>query len=167
MFICMEKSTLSLPSLLRYCNDITNLLFWVLRACQAMTSKNDTTGLEKTLIFIFMQKIIFIPNLFLELLQTYYKLVILGTLSMRDHAYQKQSLGFFTDINYTLKNPKIWLTKNILGNNSRTRILPDMGFAIESQESKELSFALFFRKNKLFKKIQNTLFLGPFSSKFE
>ena len=113
------------------------------------------------------KKIIFIPNLFLELLQTYYKLVILGTLSMRHHAYQKQSLGFFTDINYTLKNPKIWLTKNILGNNSRTRILPDMGFAIESQESKELSFALFFRKNKLFKKIQNTLFLGPFSSKFE
>ena len=36
----------------------------------------------------------------------------------------------------------------ILGNNSRTRILPDMGFAIKSQELKELSFCINFRKNK-------------------
>ena len=36
----------------------------------------------------------------------------------------------------------------ILGNNSRTRILPDMGFAIKSQELKELSFYIVFRKNR-------------------
>ena len=46
-----------------------------------MTSKIDTTSLYKILIFIFMWKIIFISHLFLEILQRYYKLVILGTLS--------------------------------------------------------------------------------------
>ena len=35
---------------------------------------------------------------------------------------------------------------HILGNNSRTRILPDMGFAMESQELK--GFYVVFRKNK-------------------
>ena len=34
---------------------------------------------------------------------------------------------------YTLKNATIWLVKNILGNNSRKRFLPDMVFVMESQ----------------------------------
>ena len=73
-----KKSTSSLPSFLRYCKDITSLLFWVFWAFLAMTSRSDTTNLQNTLMLIFMQKIIFIPRLFLEILQRYCKLVILG-----------------------------------------------------------------------------------------
>ena len=42
------------------------------------------------MLLIFMQKIIFIPALFLEILQRYYKLIILGTLGMFGHTHQKQ-----------------------------------------------------------------------------
>ena len=64
---------------------------------------------------------------------------------------------------YTLKNPAVWLTKNILGNSSRTRILPDMGFAIESQESKKLSFCIVSRKKnaKSFKRNAKYHIFGP------
>ena len=41
-------------------------------------------------MLIFMQKIMFIPPLFLEILQKYYKLVILDTLVMPGHTHQKQ-----------------------------------------------------------------------------
>ena len=41
-------------------------------------------------MFIFTQKIIFIPPLFLEMLQRYDKFVILGTLGKHGHAHQKQ-----------------------------------------------------------------------------
>ena len=61
-----EKSTLFLSSFLRYCKDISNLLFSVLQTCCAITSKKDTTNLQKTFMFIFMQKIIFILYLFLK-----------------------------------------------------------------------------------------------------
>ena len=39
-----------------------------------------------------------------------------------------------------------------------------MGFAMESQESKELSIGIVFRgkNDKIFKKMQNRLFMGPF-----
>ena len=40
------------------------------------------------------------------------------------------------------------MPKNILGNDSRTRILPDMEFAMESTESKELLFCIDFREEK-------------------
>ena len=73
------------------------------------------------------------------------------------------SLSFLQILHF--KNPAIWLAKSILGNNSRARILPDMEFVMESQESKEISFCIVFRKNKrqnFFKKIHNTLFLGLF-----
>ena len=53
-----------------------------------MTSKN-TTSLLKTLMFIFMQKI-FIPHLFLEILQRYCKLVIMGILGMPGLPHQNQ-----------------------------------------------------------------------------
>ena len=42
------------------------------------------------MLLIFMQKIILIPALFLEILQRYYKLIILGTLGKLDHTHQKQ-----------------------------------------------------------------------------
>ena len=40
--------------------------------------------------FIFMQKVIFIPSLFLEILQRYCKLVVLGTLRTSVYVHQKQ-----------------------------------------------------------------------------
>ena len=93
MFICFPTSYLT--SFLRYCKDIINLQFWVLWTCPAVTSKNDTISFWKTLIFIFMQKIIFISYLFLEILQRYnllfwILLVNLGTLGTPGHAHHKQ-----------------------------------------------------------------------------
>ena len=41
------------------------------------------------MLFIFMQKIMFIPTLFLEILQRDYKLIILGILGKPGHAHQK------------------------------------------------------------------------------
>ena len=46
----------------KYCKD---LLFWVLWACLIMATKNDGICFKETLILIFMQKIKFMPYLFL------------------------------------------------------------------------------------------------------
>ena len=55
MFICLQKLNF-ISSFLRYCKDITNLLFGVLYTSLATTGKNNFTNLQKTLMFIFMQK---------------------------------------------------------------------------------------------------------------
>ena len=102
---------------LTYCKDTTNLLHWVLAACLARTSKSDTSCLYKTLTFIMMQKIIFIPNLFLN----YYKELQPCYFGYLGHAWSR---------------------------------LP--------KELKELSLVLGKTNDKIFQKIQNTLFLGPF-----
>ena len=75
-----KKSSSYLPSYLRYCKDIANLLFWVLWACQAMTSKNNIPACRKLWCSSSGKKIIFTFDLFLEILQIYHKLAILGTL---------------------------------------------------------------------------------------
>ena len=54
-----------------------------------MTSTNDNASLQKTLIFIFMLKIVFIPHLFFEIIQRYCKLIF-GTLDMPSHVYHKR-----------------------------------------------------------------------------
>ena len=58
------------------------------------------------------------------------------------------------------------MDKNILGDNSRTRILQDMGFVMESKELKELSFCITLRKK--YDKIFNPPppIFGPFLPKF-
>ena len=57
----------------------------------------------------------------------------------------------------------------ILIDNFRTRISQDIGFAMESQEFKGISFCIVFRKNKRQhlkkKEAKNTVF-GPFLPKF-
>ena len=79
-------------------------------------------------MLLFRQKIIFIPALFLQILQRYYKPVILSTLGMHGHARQKHQLeenimivsadvyletknqldpSISTKRYYTLKNPTI------------------------------------------------------------
>ena len=137
-FICMQKNH-SFPSFLRYCKDITNLLFWVCWTFLAMTSKNITTSLQKSLMLL-----IVIPALFLEILQTYCKLIILGTFGNLGHAKQKQydqtveNSYVYMQINFIpqwllqmlhfVGSHNLWLAKNILRNNSWIKILPDMDF---------------------------------------
>ena len=99
------------------------------------------------MLLIFKQKIIFIPALFLEILQRYYKLIILGTLGKLGHVHQKQwhqtvenfyvypqnkkitwSFNVFLQILHFTGSYNLRLTKDILGNNSRIKILPYMDF---------------------------------------
>ena len=89
------------------------------------------------------KKIEFHPHFFFEILQKYCKLFYFGyfgqawpnlLLGNSDVSLQTKNQlhpNFFNSY-YTLKNPAIWLAKNILGKNSRTTILPDTGFAMES-----------------------------------
>ena len=96
---CWLKKSLKILSFskqqfFRYCKDIANFLFWVLWACLAMTSKSDGISLQKTLMFIFIQKIKFIPHLFLKILLIFYNLIIMVTLTMpyqaqQNHQYQR------------------------------------------------------------------------------
>ena len=72
-------------------------------------------------------------------------------------------------LHFNLKNPAILSVNNILGNNSRIRILPGMAFVMESPELKEPLLYIVFRKNKwqiFLKNEQNTLFLWSFLPKF-
>ena len=52
----------------RYCKDIVNWLFLVLWACLATHTQNDTITLQKTSMFICMQKIDLIIHFFLTIL---------------------------------------------------------------------------------------------------
>ena len=129
-----------------------------------------------------MQKIIFIPCLFLDVFQNYCTLLILGTLGISGppktivpiwrklwclSANKKsiRSLNLFKRF-CTLKDPAIWLIKNIL---TRTKIWADIGFAMKSQELKEFWFYIAFRtiKKKKFQKYVKYLFLVSFLLKFE
>ena len=63
----------------------------------------------------------------------------------------------------------IWSVESILGSNSRTKILPDMGFGMESQVPQLFAFHRVLREIKWqnWKKIQNPLFWGPFFPKYQ
>ena len=92
LYAC-EKSTSSLPYFQRYYKDITNLLFWVLWACLAMTSKNDTSSLQRTVMFKFPLKLIFLSHLFLEDYKVIASLlfwIFWARPGMPGHANQKQ-----------------------------------------------------------------------------
>ena len=129
-----------------------------------------------------MQKIIFIPCLFLDVFQNYCTLLILGTLGISGppktivpiwrklwclSANKKSiwSLNLFKRF-CTLKDPAIWLIKNIL---TRTKISADIGFAMKSQELKEFWFYIAFRTINWeeFQTYVKYLFLVSFLLKFE
>ena len=130
-----------------------------------MTSTSNTNSLQKTL-FIFRQKIIFIN---LPSFLKYYKNITNLLFWEFGHVHQKQHKSVrnwrlsakknqldpssFQGY-YTLKNPEIWLVKNNLENNFRTRNLPGMRFAMEDKNYKKFHFALLFGKTneKIFKK---------------
>ena len=84
-----KKSTSSLASFLRYCKEIANLLFWVISACLATHTENDSINLKKSLMFTCKQKINFILPVFLEILQRYCKLVVLGTFNKPGYTHLK------------------------------------------------------------------------------
>ena len=144
---------------------IPNLLFWLLWECLAIISKNNTTSLFEV---IFKQKHVYPSPLswnITQILQTfcsgYFENARLQWPKMIAETCRiLWCLSTKQKSTYTLKNPAIWLVKNILGNNSRTRILPNIGFAMESQQIKQFSFCIVFEKTNEdnLKKIQNALF---------
>ena len=85
MLICMQKNQLHCTSFLRYFKKIANLLFWVIWAC---LNTHTQYQYERTFMFIYRLKIGFILHVFLEILQGYYKLVILRTLRMLGYITQ-------------------------------------------------------------------------------
>ena len=87
MLICMQKRQLHSTSFLRYFKEIANLLFWVIWACL------DTHNLKEPFMFIYRLKIGFILHVFLEILQGYYKLVILRTLRMVGYITQSDIMN--------------------------------------------------------------------------
>ena len=98
------------------------------------------------MLLIFMQKIIFISALFLEILQRYYKLIIwvlwaslaMPTKNNGVNRYKilmpicKQKINLipqcFWQILHFTRSCNLWLAWNILGKNSRIKNLPDMDF---------------------------------------
>ena len=127
---------------LRYCQDIANLLLWVLWVYLATATKTDSISLQKTLMFIFMQKIKFIYQLFLEILLTSWNFVILSTLGCLATQYyqlvgnfdfylhaKNQLDPYFLEILH-FNNLAIWLVESILAHELRTRILPK-GFMVK------------------------------------
>ena len=66
-----KPSTSSFMFSLRYCKGIVKWLFLVLWACLANYSRSDTTILSKTFVFMYRQKLNFIPHALIEILQRY------------------------------------------------------------------------------------------------
>ena len=90
MLISMQKINFIITSFLRYCREIAKFLFWVIWACLATHTENDSGTLKKPLTFISRQKINFILHVFLEILQRYCKPVfgvLWGCLAMHIQSY--------------------------------------------------------------------------------
>ena len=81
-----KKSTSSLNYFPRYFKEIANLLLWVIWAFLVTHTKNDNSNLRKPVKFICRWNIKFILHVFLEILQRFCKLVVLGTLGMPGYA---------------------------------------------------------------------------------
>ena len=76
VYLQAKKSTSSFTFSLRYCEDIANLLFWVLWVCLAMHTQSDNIRLQKTFVFICGQKTKFISHVFLEIHKIYTNFLI-------------------------------------------------------------------------------------------
>ena len=112
-------------------------------------------------MFFCRQKFNFILHVFLEILQRYCKLVILGTFGMSGYAHPKwyyqlvENFDFFLHAenelhhffsilrNYILKNLIYWLDDSILAYNSRTWRLSDMGWWWNINNNISFHFKLF------------------------
>ena len=112
-------------------------------------------------MFFCRQKFNFILHVFLEILQRYCELVILGTFGMSGYAHPKwyyqlvENFDFFLHAenelhhffsilrNYILKNLIYWLDDSILAYNSRTWRLSDMGWWWNINKNISFHFKLF------------------------
>ena len=150
IFICKQKSTSFFLLSLRYYKDITNLLFWVLRAYLATQTQNDSIILWKTFVFIWIQKNNFIPQVFLryckDMQASYFgyfghvwictlKIVISTCRKFQCFStWQKQTSSFTFSLRYyILKNPTVPWANSISAYKSRTRIFPDMLLVVRYQ----------------------------------
>ena len=97
------KSTSSVTSFLRYCKEITNLLFWKLWECLAIPIKNHRINLYETFMLICIQKINFITHFFLKILKRNNKLVILGNLGMHGNIHLNWQYQFEKTFNVYLQ----------------------------------------------------------------
>ena len=149
--ICKNKRH---PSVFfRYCKDITNLLFWVLWACLAMTGKNNITSLLKTFIFIphiFLRNYKHFANLFWVFWQVWPHPPKVIALSCRKH----WSLVFFTDITLYIILQSDWLKTF-------------WGLWRKVKNQKKFHSTLFFGKTKSFPKKSEYSIFGPFLPKLE
>ena len=134
--ICMEKINLFLKKYSKF----------VISGNLGMLGKthiwNDSINLKKLWCLSAGKNINFILHIFLEILQNYCRLVILGTLGMPGYAQETSVFICMLKINFNIhyflqvlhfKEFWIWLANSILAHNSRTRILPDMGLVVKYQ----------------------------------
>ena len=128
---CMIVSCLSIssfPSFLKFCKDITNLLFLVFWACLAMTSKNDTTSLWKTCLSSWKKPYLSLPSYFGYFRHTWPQptkaVASNGRKFVTFICKQKINLisHFSLQILHFTESCNLRLSKNILSNNPRTRI---------------------------------------------
>ena len=89
MLTCMLKTNFITDSLLRYCKEIANLLFWVIWACLATPLKWQYQFEGTFDIYQQTKKSFSSFMFFLEILQQYCKFVILGTLGIPGHVPPK------------------------------------------------------------------------------
>ena len=83
MFICMQK--------INFISDfpIVNLLLWELWECLTISIINHSINLQEAFMLIYRHKINLIFHVFLETMQRYCKIVILGTMGMPCYAHPK------------------------------------------------------------------------------
>ena len=78
-----KKSTSLFPFSLKYCKDISNLVFWVLWEC---LTRNDVGNFHA---YLHAKKLNFIIHFFVKILQRNSKLVILGNFDIPGHTHLK------------------------------------------------------------------------------
>ena len=145
-----KKSTSSFTFSFRYCKYITKLLFLVIWTCLATQPQKDTINVKKTFVFICVQKINFIPHIFLEILQRYANFlfwVLLACLVTHTQNYSinlKKTLfipmpkihliiHFFLEILH-FKETCNFIGRVDFGPNLKTRILPDVELVVIYQK---------------------------------
>ena len=137
----MKKSTSSLTSCQRYCNDIANQLFWELQECLTTPIKNNRKSIRKKLsglyackkstssqtsFFRYCKEIASLLFWVLSACLTTHPQSDTNNLQKTFVSICWQKINFISFSSllryYILKNPAIWLANSILVHNLRARI---------------------------------------------
>ena len=107
VYLKAKKQSSSLTSFMRYCKDISNLLFSGFSECLSVPIKNHCINLKETFMLIFMQKISFITHFFPEKFQRNRKLVSFVNLGMLSHTHINWYFRFWKcfDVYQQARNP--------------------------------------------------------------